>query len=373
MSGVYFHIPFCKQACTYCDFHFSVNVSRKQALLKAMLRELELRGNYLSSEDIHTVYFGGGTPSILEPEEIGNLLSAVKNQFNLHDQAEITLECNPDDLNAEKLSALKKLGINRLSIGLQSFNDEELAWMNRAHRAADSIRSVKLAQAQGFENITIDLIYGSRFQNMQKWEQTLETVLNLNIQHVSAYNLTIETKTPLGHRYRKGEEPNINEELSAEQFSFMQNKLQQGGFVHYEISNFGLPGFFSKHNTNYWKGVSYLGIGPSAHSHHAAQRQWNVSSNATYIQAIEKGEAYFETENLNLNDQYNEHVLTRLRTMWGCNLIEMEELFGKSYAEMFARKAQRHMKYFNKDNNIYTLNQEGKLMADYLSSELFAG
>ena len=280
MAGIYLHIPFCKQACTYCDFHFSVNMAAKPELVKAFLKEIDQRKKYLKGEKIETIYFGGGTPSVLNEDELNSILDKIRKEFLVDNNTEITLECNPDDLTKEKLTQLKKAGINRLSIGLQSFNDNELKWMNRVHMSGESLSCVKLAQDAGFGNITIDLIYGSKFQDMKSWERTLQTVIDLNVQHISAYNLTIESKTKLGIDHQKGNEPEISEELSSEQFKMMIDVLQKSQFVHYEISNFGKENFFSKHNSNYWKGVSYLGLGPSAHSFNGESRQWNVASNS---------------------------------------------------------------------------------------------
>jgi oxygen-independent coproporphyrinogen-3 oxidase len=371
LAGIYLHIPFCKQACTYCDFHFSVNMSSKPELVKAILKEIDQRKSYLGGEKIETVYFGGGTPSVLSEEELNSVLEKIHKEFNVEGKAEITLECNPDDLTKEKLVQLKKAGINRLSIGLQSFNEEELRWMNRAHTAIESLQSVIAAQAMGFNNLTIDLIYGSKFQDMKTWENTLQTVIDLNVQHISAYNLTIETKTKLGLDRKKGTEPEVSEELSSEQFKLMSEVLQTNKFIHYEISNFGKENFFSKHNSNYWKGVKYLGLGPSAHSFDGESRQWNVASNSAFIQKVNSGETYFEVELLGPKERYNEYILTRLRTIWGCDKKEIEKKFGGDVLFSFEQNVKHYQKYFNEENGVVTLNTEGKLKADYLASEFF--
>lgn len=371
MAGIYLHIPFCKQACTYCDFHFSVNMATKPELVKAILQEVDQRKGYLENEKVETIYFGGGTPSVLNEEELSFILEKLHKEFSVSASAEITLECNPDDLTKEKLLQLKNAGVNRLSIGLQSFNDEELKWMNRAHTAIESVSCVKLAQDAGFDNITIDLIYGSRFQTMHSWHYTLERAINLKVQHISAYNLTIESKTKLGLSYQMGSEPEVNEEFSAEQFRVMLDKLGSNGFIQYEISNFGKEGFFSKHNSSYWLGANYLGLGPSSHSFNGLSRQWNVRSNAAYIQKVNANEVYFEKEILTEQEKYNEYILTRLRTMWGCSKHSIENNFGKEVLHSFENILKKHKNYFIIKGDVVTLNTDGKLKADFLASEFF--
>lgn len=371
VSGIYIHIPFCKKACTYCDFHFSVNTKLRSEMVDAIIGEIEHRKNYLNTKTIQTIYFGGGTPSILDTAELELILEKIYKEFEVSSNAEITIECNPDDLSKQKLTELKKLGFNRLSIGLQSFNEDELKWMNRAHTAKESIECVKLAQDAGFDNITIDLIYGSKFQNEQSWLQTLRTAISLNVQHISAYNLTIEKKTKLGVDNLKGSEPEINEDLSAQQFKMMIDVLQQNGFIHYEISNFGKEGFFSKHNSSYWLGSHYLGLGPSAHSFNGVSRQWNISSNSAYISNIQSGKDHFEEEILILNEIYNEYILTHLRTIWGCRRQEIETQFGKNKLDHFNSMVKMYQNYLIDTNDTITLNLEGKLRADYLASEFF--
>jgi oxygen-independent coproporphyrinogen-3 oxidase len=346
-------------------------MNSKPELVKAILLEIDQRKNYLEGEEIETIYFGGGTPSVLNESELNSILEKIYKEFNVVKNAEITLECNPDDLTAEKLEQLKNAGINRLSIGLQSFNEEELKWMNRAHNATESLNCVKLAQNKGFNNITIDLIYGSKFQDMNSWEKTLQTVIDLNVQHISAYNLTIESKTKLGLDHKKGAEPEVSEELSSEQFKRMLEVLQKNGFVHYEISNFGKENYFSKHNSNYWKGVKYLGLGPSAHSFDNVSRQWNISSNSAYIQKVNANDIYFEKETLTAQEHYNEYILTRLRTIWGCDTKEIEKRFGREVLASFENIVKKYEKYFDTSNGIITLNTEGKLRADFLASEFF--
>ncbi len=372
MPGIYLHIPFCKQACNYCDFHFSTQLKNKTELVNALCGEIEQRKNYLKDKTINTIYFGGGTPSVLDNDELEKIFEALRQNFSWSKDAEITLECNPDDLTKEKLKQLKQTGINRLSIGLQSFNEQELEWMNRAHNAEQSVQCVKEAQDAGFENITIDLIYGSKFQTVHDWEKTLEKAVELNVQHISAYNLTVEKKTALGVAVDRKEETPIDEEKSSKQFLLMIDLLQANGFVHYEISNFAKPNFESKHNSNYWKGEYYLGIGPSAHSYNGHSRQWNVSNNAVYTKGINHKEPVFEMEVLSPADKYNEYILTSLRTIWGCDKNQMLKLFGESYEKHFEKEIQSYFpKYVSETNGVFVLTREGKLLADKIASALF--
>jgi len=371
LAGIYIHIPFCKQACSYCDFHFSTNLKSKPLLVEAIIKEIGFRYNYLKNNKIDSVYFGGGTPSLLNKMEFEAIFEALNRFFVFDSSAEITIETNPDDITKENLIIWKDLKINRLSIGLQSFNDEELKWMNRAHNAKQSINSVLLAQDIGFDNITIDLIYGSKFQDLITWEKTLEQAVNLKTQHISSYNLTIETKTALGVKNLKGKEPAINDDLSSNQFLLMTDFLKQSGFIHYEVSNFGKEGFFAKHNSNYWLQKEYLGIGPSAHSFNGSSRQWNIKNNNLYIKALEQNLNYFEKEELSVNDRFNEYILTRLRTIWGCNAEEIKLLFGDKFLEQFLKTVNQKRVNFIENNGIYTLTPQARLFADGLASDFF--
>ena len=374
MSGIYVHIPFCKQACHYCDFHFSTSLKNKDALVKSILTEIDIRMNYLPDKLIETIYFGGGTPSLLSEKDLFLILEKIYKQYKVSKDAEITLECNPDDLNNEKLKELKRLEINRLSIGLQSFNDEELIWMNRAHTAMESESSVKRAQDRGFENITIDLIYGSKFSTLNNWKKTLDKAIALDIKHISSYNLTIEDKTKLGHDFKTKKETAIDDEKSSEMFLEMIDRLEKSQFIHYEISNFGKEGFFSTHNSNYWKGAYYIGYGPSAHSFDGVSRQWNISNNPTYIKYIdEKNDAYFEKEILTEKERFNEYILTALRTIWGVNLNYLKKNFNENFIKLFLNQI---IYYIDQEqvivhNETYTLTEKGKLLADKIASELF--
>ncbi|MGZ3921319.1 MAG: radical SAM family heme chaperone HemW [Bacteroidia bacterium] len=371
MSGIYLHIPFCKQACNYCDFHFSTRLNNKEEIVNAICSELVLRKDYLDNKTLNSIYFGGGTPSLLSAGELGLIMRYIKENFILNPGIEITLEANPDDINAVKLKEWQQQGINRLSIGLQSFNDEELKWMNRAHTAAESLASVKMAQDKGFDNITIDLIYGSKFQSLQSWEKTLRQAIDLQTNHISSYNLTIENKTLLGTKHKGGAEPAVNDDLSSRQFLMMVEALESSGFIQYEISNFGKPRFFAVHNSNYWLGHSYLGIGPSAHSYNGVSRQWNIKNNIIYAGNIRSGKPFFEIEKLSLHDKYNEYVLTRLRTTWGCDINEMKKLFGVEITEYFLREINSKKEFTIVKEGIYTLNRAGKLRADGIASDLF--
>lgn len=372
MAGIYLHIPFCKQACTYCDFHFSTLLKNKPALVNALCKEIELRKNYLETKHIESIYLGGGTPSLLSDAELNAIITTLKKHFTWSTECEITLECNPDDLTREKLKSLKDAGINRLSIGLQSFNEEELKWMNRAHTAAESEACVKLAQEEGFNNITIDLIYGSKFQTMESWQQTLQKAVDLNVQHISSYNLTIEQKTALGVNFKKGKEPEVDDEKSSQQFLWMIDFLETNGYEHYEISNFAKPGFIAVHNSNYWKGKTYLGIGPSAHSFNGSTRQWNVANNNTYLKAIEENGTYFETEYLSPENKYNECVLTGMRTKWGCDINYIETHLGKKFAVHFLNEiAKQDKTLIVISHNNYSLSKKGRLLADKIAMELF--
>lgn len=374
MSGIYIHIPFCKQACHYCDFHFSTSLNNKENLVSSIIKEIDLRQNYLQDKQIETIYFGGGTPSLLSEKETHLILEKIYKLYEVHPQAEITVECNPDDLSNTKLQELKTLNVNRLSIGLQSFNDDELKWMNRAHTASESEASVKRAQDKGFENITIDLIYGSKFSNLSNWKTTLNKAIDLEVKHISSYNLTVEDKTKLGHDVAKKKEQLIDDDKSAELFLEMIDRLQKNHFIHYEISNFGKEHFFSKHNSNYWKGSHYLGLGPSAHSFNGVSRQWNVSNNTIYINKITSGDlTVFEKEILTNENRFNEYILTSLRTIWGVNLDVLKSQFNEEFVKLFQSKVNSYIKdeTISLKDNSYTLTTKGKLLADKIASDLF--
>jgi len=372
MAGIYIHIPFCKQACHYCDFHFSTSFKHKKELLQALHQEIRLQKDYLEDEVIETVYLGGGTPSVLKSVEINLLLEEVFTNFNVKADAEITLEANPDDLNPQKILSLKQTPINRFSIGVQSFFEEDLLWMNRAHNSVEAFTSIKEVQDAGFHNITIDLIYGYPLLTNAKWQYNLEQFFLLQIPHLSAYSMTVEPQTALASFIHKKKQPEMNEEQSAAQFEFLMDEAEKHGFEHYEISNFSLPGWQSRHNSNYWNGVKYLGIGPSAHSFNGETRQWNVANNQQYLTVLNQNQIPFTLENLSNQDRVNEYIMTVLRTSSGLDLDFAEQLQAKASEEIL-KEANRFLSknWLIKTNQLLTLSRQGKLYADYIAAELF--
>jgi len=372
MAGIYIHIPFCKQACHYCDFHFSTSLKYKDELLAALLKEIRLQKSYLDNETIETIYFGGGTPSLLSEAEIGSIINTITDLHTVASGAEITLEANPDDLTRQKLTSLKQTPVNRFSIGLQSFFDDDLQWMNRVHRGPEAESSVKRAQDTGFENITVDLIYGYPLLTDQKWKYNLDKVFELGVPHVSVYSITVEPRTALASFIKQKKQPPMNDEQSAAQFIYMMGAMQQSGFEHYEISNFCKPGFYSRHNSNYWKGAKYLGIGPSAHSYNGETRQWNIANNAKYIQGIEAGKIDSETEHLTETNRLNEYIMTALRTSWGLDLDKLNAIAAAASTELLKQAEPFFDKeWIKKEQDVITLTQTGKLYADHIASELF--
>lgn len=374
MAGLYIHIPFCRQACHYCDFHFSTTKKLFLPVYKALLLELEQRKTEFAAGTVfETIYLGGGTPSLLGAAEVQQLLDTVRLHYTVAPDAEITLEANPDDLTPEYLRALYAAGINRLSIGIQSFRDEDLQLMNRAHTAADAARVVEDAQAAGFSNITIDLIYGIPGLSNAAWDENISRALALNVPHISAYCLTVEPKTALAHFVSEGKINPVDDEAASAQFMHLLQRLRENGFVQYEISNFGRPGYFSRHNSSYWKGVPYIGIGPSAHSFDGTNRRWNVSNNPQYAAALRLNEPYSETEQLTHAQRYNEYVLISLRTMWGCAATELRARFGEELLAHFENEAAPFLASGDLlfHEGVYTLADKGKLYADHIASELF--
>jgi oxygen-independent coproporphyrinogen-3 oxidase len=374
MAGIYIHIPFCKQACHYCDFHFSTSLKNKKPFIAALIKEIELQRNYIHhSEIINTIYFGGGTPSLLSKDELAIILEQIYKHFNISNSAEITLEANPDDLTPEKLNDLKSTSVNRLSIGIQSFFDEDLKWMNRAHTAEQASIVVKNAQDKGFENITIDLIYGTPTLSNQNWEENLQKAFDLKVNHISAYCLTIEPKTVLGHRLKNKTTEQIDEQKSAAQFEKMLEQMRKNNFVQYEISNFCKENNYSKHNSNYWLQQNYLGLGPSAHSFNGSSRRWNIANNSLYIKALENNRIDYTEEVLTKEQQYNEYMLTSLRTLWGADLMYIEETFGKQLIDYCLKEAQPHLLNNNllQKNRKLFLTDKGKLLADKITSDFF--
>ncbi|WP_242092490.1 radical SAM family heme chaperone HemW [Aestuariivivens sediminicola] len=395
MSGIYIHIPFCKQACHYCDFHFSTSLKKKKELLSAMAKELQLRKNEFENQTIETIYFGGGTPSLLAVEELQILTDAIYKNYTVSTDPEITLEANPDDLvslrhpgqasglmqSSTVFRDLKGIGVNRLSIGIQSFFDDDLKAMNRAHSAHHA--KICLEEARSFfDNVTIDLIYGMPDMDLKKWNANLDMAFAYEINHISSYALTVEPKTALDHFIKQGKYPPLDDHLALEHFRHLIERSEKQGFLHYELSNFGRPNYFSKHNTSYWQGKPYLGIGPSAHSFKENQRSWNVSNNTEYIKAIQ-GETLPRTvENLSLTDRYNESVMIGLRTMWGVSLKKIERDFGVDYAEHLERGSQKFIDSgllqmsvpgsgVKGSDRMLKTTPKGKFLIDGMASDLF--
>jgi oxygen-independent coproporphyrinogen-3 oxidase len=373
MSGIYIHIPFCKQACHYCDFHFSTSLKNRESLVNALCREITLRQEYLEKNEISTIYFGGGTPSLLDRVELKKILDQIDKNFVIANNAEITLEANPDDLTIEKLSELRALGINRLSIGIQSFFNEDLKLMNRAHTGNEATNCVKEAKKAGFKNVSVDLIYGLPGLNEDKWLSNLEKAFELGTEHLSAYNLTVEKRTALAHMVKEKKVALPEERAVIEQFLMLIEKAGNNGFEHYEISNFCRAGMYSRHNSSYWKNESYLGIGPSAHSYNKQSRQWNVANNASYIKDITSNVPWYEQEILSEADKYNEYIMTRLRTIWGIETTYISNMFGKDTLDHLMNLSKPYISsgYIQQDNSTMVLTSRGKLLADKIASDLF--
>jgi len=374
LAGIYIHIPFCRQACHYCNFHFTTSLTRKNELIAALLKELDLRQNYLQNEAVETIYLGGGTPSLLEVSDLEKLLGSIWKNFSTSPSTEITLEANPDDISEEKIREWLDTGINRLSIGVQSFFEEDLLWMNRAHNAKQAKDSLELA-CRHFKNITVDLIYGTPMLTDNKWEKNVETILSYDIPHISCYALTVESKTALQKMIKLGKTEDVNPDKQSDQFLLLMRWLKDAGYEHYEISNFAKPGFRSRHNTSYWQGKKYLGIGPSAHSFDGVSRQWNISNNNTYIDSLKTNSLPFEKEILTAAQQLNEYIMTSLRTIEGIDLRLVERKFGKKEKEQLLQSVKKYMENKNvvvSETGNLILTNEGKLLADGIASDLFS-
>lgn len=372
MAGIYIHIPFCKQKCSYCDFHFSTNLHNKSNLVKAINKELLLRKNEIS-QPLETIYFGGGTPSILSEIELESIFETIFKNYSTQNLKEVTLEANPDDLNQEKLKFLKSTPINRFSIGVQSFFEEDLQLMNRAHNAQEAERSIKLVQDFGFDNITIDLIYGSSTTTNDMWMKNLQQAINLNVPHISSYALTVEEKTILDHQIKKGITKPVDEDRQNEQFQLLVDTLTSNNFIQYEISNFGKENYFSLHNSNYWKGIHYMGIGPSAHSYNGKSRAWNIANNTKYIQAINQNNLPQETEVLNEAERFNEMIMIGLRTIYGIDVDRINSEFSQPILDLFYQEINQLIKenlIIQQENKII-LKPESKFFADGIASRLF--
>jgi oxygen-independent coproporphyrinogen III oxidase len=371
MAGIYIHIPFCKKLCFYCDFYHIVSVKDSSSFVDALLKETSQRKDYLKNETVTTIYFGGGTPSVFSIEEIGRILTNINSNFSISNDCEITIELNPDDVTPEYLMSLKALNINRISLGIQSWHDPDLKMLNRRHDSAQAARALTNTLNAGFDNVTIDLIYGLPGMTVKDWESNLDFSFTFDIKHLSAYHLTIEQGTVFGKMLQKGDISEIDENDSAAQFNTLIEKAENAGFVQYEISNFGKPGFFSKHNSNYWKQVNYLGLGPSAHSFNGYSRQWNVRDLKGYINAVNKGKPYFESEDLDTKTRFNEYIMTSLRTMWGIDLEYVETTFEKEGYDYVLNLAGKYRNYglMNLEKNSLVLTNQGKLISDNIISE----
>jgi oxygen-independent coproporphyrinogen-3 oxidase len=373
LAGIYLHIPFCKQACSYCNFHFSTSLRHKDELISALIKEIEAEKDYLQGEQVHTIYFGGGTPSILSADDIYKIITALQRHYPIATHPEVTLEANPDDIDLNKLKAWKDNGINRLSIGIQSFFEKELKWMNRAHNVLQARNCIEWSQKEGITNLSIDLIYGSPLLTDAMWEQNMAIATAYQIPHLSCYALTVEEKTPLHKEIGKAVKPDIDPDKQAGQFLMLMKYLQNKGYEHYEVSNFALPGKRSKHNSSYWKGEKYLGLGPSAHSYNGIERRWNVANNNLYIKNSHGNTFVREGELLNDHQRINEYIMISLRTIEGMDLDIIEHKWGIKERERVSRRLGKY------DNNGLVqikgrhvqLTKEGMLMADGIASDLF--
>ena len=373
MAGIYLHIPFCKQACNYCDFHFSTSLKMKASFVDALLTEIELRKSVFDQQTINSIYFGGGTPSLLSEEDLNRIFATLFTSFRVSPLAEITLEANPDDLSLEKIKVLKNTPINRLSIGIQSFRDEDLRFMKRAHNAKEALSSIKNCKQAGFTNLTIDLIYGTPGMDSSAWLENLNIAFDLDIPHISSYALTVEPNTELHHQILHQKVSNVDENQSAAQFELLITQMKRNGYEQYEISNFCKPGAYSKHNSSYWKKDMYLGLGPSAHSFYDNKRLWNVSNNTKYVKSLAQNLLPLQEEVLSLEDRYNEYVMTSLRTKWGCSIAEIENNFSSELAVYFRNEIELYVSTENVlvKKEVYYLSEKGKLLADKIASDLF--
>ena len=373
MAGIYVHIPFCRRKCLYCNFFSLPSLKYRERFLDALKEEIFLRRNYLGGNSLETIYFGGGTPSLLKAGEIASVLETLHTYFMFTGNMEITLEANPDDIEPELLREYLSMGINRLSIGIQSFFDDDLQYLNRTHSGQRAEESIAEAKAAGFSNISLDLIYGIPTLTPEKWEKNLEKSFSLDVPHISTYSLTVEPKTALDLLIRKKKMPGPDEEQVLEHFRILMQKMKEHGFEHYEISNFCKNGHYSRHNSMYWNGTHYLGLGPSAHSYNGTSRQWNISNLIQYITQIKENDRFFESEELTMSQRYNEYVMVSLRTMWGCDVRKIRNEFGPETEVRFLSLVSRFLEsgeMIEKDG-VYYVTDEGKLFADGIASELF--
>jgi oxygen-independent coproporphyrinogen-3 oxidase len=373
VAGLYIHIPFCAQACHYCDFHFSTNQQKRKEMVSAINKEILLQRNYLANEPVQTIYFGGGTPSLLSIQEISSILDTIRSSHDLNLLSEVTLEANPEDLTLKKLEELRSIGITRLSIGLQSFQDAILEFLNRCHTVKTGVEAFHRAREVGFDNISIDLIYSIPDLTLEEWEENIRRAIELNPEHISAYSLTLEPKTVFGHRLSKGKLHPVSDDIAARQMESLSSRLESAGYEHYEVSNFGQPGKHGIHNSNYWNQVKYLGVGPSAHSYNQVSRQFNVSNNHLYLRALGEGTIPFEYEQLSRSNMINEIIMTSLRTSIGCDLNRLKTVYDFN---LLKAKDRYIRNIIDKglallENDILTLTRKGRLLADKIASDLF--
>ncbi|HEX2606146.1 MAG TPA: radical SAM family heme chaperone HemW [Flavisolibacter sp.] len=373
MAGIYLHIPFCKQACTYCNFHFTTSLRYKDDLVQALLKEIRLERDYLEGAAVETIYFGGGTPSLLSLADCEAILQEIKSCFPVSGDAEITLEAHPDDITPDHLKGWKQAGINRLSMGVQSFFEEELRWMNRAHHAGQARQSIEWSFREGFTNMTIDLIYGSPLLTDEGWKENVDIATGYGIPHLSCYALTVEEKTPLHKHISRKESQEVDNEKQARQFLQLMEWLSAKGYEHYEVSNFALPGKRSRHNSAYWKGIPYLGFGPSAHSYNGIQRRWNVANNTLYIKGLSENKPKRETEILSAQDRLNETIMISLRTREGLNLDHLASQWGTETRDRIGLQLQKYIQHrlIQVTGSQVQLTNEGMLRADGIAADLF--
>jgi oxygen-independent coproporphyrinogen III oxidase len=371
MAGIYIHIPFCKKLCSYCDFYHIITQAENRSYVDTLIKEASIRREYLGNEKVSTIYIGGGTPSVLSPEEIETILD-IRKLFKVDENCEITIELNPDDIDRDYLQGLKDMGVNRVSLGIQSWRDSDLKLMNRRHNAAQAATALEQTLKSGFDNVTIDLIYGIPGMTTADWSSNLDISFSYDIKHLSAYHLTIEPGTVFGKMKEKGMLSELDEDESSAQFHLLIEKALSAGFIHYEISNLGKPGYFSIHNSNYWKQVSYLGLGPSAHSFNGYSRQWNVRDVKKYIKAVDSGSLLFEREELDKKTRFNEYIMTSLRTMWGIDLDYVEKAFDKEGYDYVVNLSGKMIDYglMKQENKTLVLTNQGKMISDNIISEL---
>jgi len=371
MAGIYLHIPFCRKRCHYCDFFKSTDLSQKARLLEGLRKELESRASELNSEEINTIYLGGGTPSVLLIDELKDILHTIRQNYKVAPDAEITMEANPDDLSQAILSALREIGFNRLSMGVQSFSESDLKLMNRRHGVMQAVQSVKWAKTAGFTNISIDLIYGLPNQTLEEWERNVRIAVELDVQHISAYNLTYHEGTVFYDRLKKGILKELPDELSLQQFELLISILKDAGFEHYEISNFCKPGLYSQHNSSYWKSKKYLGIGPSAHSFDLVTRRWNVSSVSGYLDGVENNKPYSESEILTEQDRFNDYIITGLRTIWGISKELIQTEFSDRYLAHFQKIRDKYLSsgHVIENSGIVGLSPVGLFISDQIMAD----